>query len=118
MPASSMISSVDGPTAAAPVRQFTVVEGPCEFGERIAADAGLLRQDGRCGSRRGQADHLTAVLGPRESEGAHGGGLAGASGGDRKLQTRPGAAHPADQCRLPSIQWSAVRCHFEQGRAM
>jgi hypothetical protein len=34
-----------------PVGQVTVLEGPCEFGECVGADAGLLGEDGGHGSR-------------------------------------------------------------------
>ena len=68
-----------------PVWQVTVLEGPGEFGECVGADAGLLGEDGGRGSRGGEADHLAAILGPGEGEGAHGGGFASASGGDRQL---------------------------------
>jgi len=77
---------------------------------------GLLCKDGGRGSRWGQSDYLTAIIGPGESEGAHGGCLPGAGGGDRKLQPSPGGAHLADQCRLPSIECSAVRRHLQQGQ--
>jgi hypothetical protein len=46
-----------------PIRQLTMLEGPDESGEGIAADPGLLREDSGRGSRRGQAEHLTAVWG-------------------------------------------------------
>jgi len=39
-----------------------------------------------------------------------------AGGRDRQLQTCPGSAHLPDQCRLPGIQGSAVRCHLKQGK--
>ena len=99
-----------------PVRQVAVVKGPGEFGEGVGADAGLLGEDGGRGSRRGEAEHLAAVLGPGQGEGAHGGGLPGAGGGDRELQTCPGGAHLADQCGLPSIECGAVRRHLQQGQ--
>jgi hypothetical protein len=93
-----------------------MVQGPGELGECVGSDAGLLGKDSRRGGRWGQAEDLTAVLGPGHREGAHGGGLPGAGGGNRKLQTCPGAAHLTDQCRLTSIQCSAVRRHLQQGQ--
>ena len=74
-----------------------MVQGPGEFGECVGADAGLLGEDGRRGSGRGEAEHLAAVLGPGQGEGTHGGGFPGAGRGDRQLQTCPGGAHLADQ---------------------
>ena len=53
MPASSMITRVDGPTTAAQSR-VAVVQGPGELCESVGADAGLLCEDGGRGSRRGQ----------------------------------------------------------------
>jgi hypothetical protein len=91
-----------------------VLQRPGELGEGVGADAGLLTQDGGRGGGRRKPDHGTAVLGPGEGEGAHGGGLPGASGGDRELQPSPGGAHLADQWRLPNIECSAVGRHFEQ----
>ena len=99
-----------------PVGQLAVAQGPGELGEGVGADAGLLAEDGGRGGRRGQAEHLAAVLGPGQGEGAHGGCLSGAGRGDRQLQPCPGGAHLADQCRLPSIQCSAVRRHLQQGQ--
>jgi hypothetical protein len=79
-----------------PIRKVAVLQGPGELGQGVGGDAGLLAQDrGRDGGR-GEPDHLAAVLGPRQSEGAHRGGLPGAGGGDRELQTCPGGAHLAD----------------------
>ena len=97
MPASSMITKVDGPTAAAQSGRSPWSQRPGEFGEGVGADAGLLAEDGGRGSRRGEAEHLAAVLGPGQGEGAHGGGLPGAGRGDRELQPGPGGAHLADQ---------------------
>ena len=33
-----------------------VIKGPGEFGEHVGSDAGLLGDDGGCGSRRGRDD--------------------------------------------------------------
>ena len=74
------------------------------------------REDSGRGSRWGEADHLAAVFGPGQSEGAHGGRFPGAGRGDRKLQTCPGGAHLADQSGLPSIQCGAVRRHLQQSQ--
>ena len=110
MPASSMITSVDGPIRGRPVRQVAVLQGPGEFGEGVGADAGLLAENGGCGSRRGEAEHLAAVLGPGHGEGTHGGGFPGAGRCDRQLQpgtrrcTSAGPAPPAQhpgRCRSP-----------------
>jgi hypothetical protein len=87
-----------------PVRQLAVLQGPGQFGECVGADAGLLAEHGRCGCGRGEADHLAAVLGPGQGQGAHGGGFPGAGRGDRELQTSPRRAHLPDQGRLPGIQ--------------
>jgi hypothetical protein len=104
------------PNCCRPVRQVAVVQGPGELGERVGADPGLLCEDGGRGSRWSEADHMAAVLGPRQDKGAHSCCFPSARGGDRELQTCPGSAHLADQCRLPSIECSAVRRHFEQGQ--
>jgi hypothetical protein len=99
-----------------PVRQFTVVERPGEFGEGVGADAGLLGEDSGCGCGGGEAEHLAAVLGPGEGEGAHRGGFPGSGWGDRKLQPGTGGAHLPDQRSLPSIQGRAVRRHLQQSQ--
>ena len=39
-----------------PIRQPAMVEGPGQFGESVGADAGLLTENGGCGSGRGEAD--------------------------------------------------------------
>ena len=39
-----------------PIRQPAMVEGPGQFGQSVGADAGLLTEDGGCGSGRGEAD--------------------------------------------------------------
>jgi hypothetical protein len=85
------------PDRCRPVGQVAILEGPGEFCECVGADAGLLAQNSGCGRGRGEADHLAAVLGPGECEGAHGGGFPGAGGGDRELQPSRGGAHLADQ---------------------
>src|SRR5215204_7190263 len=61
-----------------PVGRLAMAERPGEFGEGVGADAGLLAKNSGCGSRRGEAEDLAAVLGPGQGDGAHGGGLAGA----------------------------------------
>jgi hypothetical protein len=66
-----------------------MVQGPGEFGEGVGADAGVLCEDGGRGSRWSQADHLAAVFGPGQGEGAHGDCFPCASRGERKLQTCP-----------------------------
>src|SRR5215207_2094568 len=86
-----------------PIRQVTVVDGPAELGERFGRYAGVVTELRRRGGRRRQPDHLPAAVGPRPSQGAHGGGLAGASGRDRELQPRPGGAHGPDQSGLSGI---------------
>jgi hypothetical protein len=93
-----------------------MVQGPGEFGEGVGADAGVLCEDGGRGSRWSQADHLAAVFGPGQGEGAHGDCFPCASRGERKLQTCPGVAHLADHGRLPGIKGSPIRRHFEQGQ--
>ena len=55
-----------GVDACHPVGEPPRCQGVGELGERVAADAGVLCKDSRRGSRRGQADHLTAILGPRQ----------------------------------------------------
>ena len=99
-----------------PVRQVAVLQGPGEFGECVGADAGLLGENSGCGRGRGEAEHLTAIIGPGESQGAHSGGFPGAGRGDRKLQPSPGRAHPADQPRLPGIECGPVRRHLQQSQ--
>jgi hypothetical protein len=96
-----------------PLRKVAVPQRPGELGQRVGADAGLLGENSGCGRGRGEAEHLAAVLGPGESEGAHGGGLSGACRGDRQLYTCPRGAHLADQEGLPIIECSPVRRHFE-----
>ena len=76
----------------------------------------MLAKDGGGGSGRGEADDLAAVFGPGQGEGAHGGGLPCAGGGDRELQSGTRGAHLPDQGRLPRIQGGAVRGHFQQGK--
>jgi hypothetical protein len=93
-----------------------MIQRPDELGEGVSADPGLLGKDSRRGSRRSQADHLTTILDPGESEGTHSGGLPGAGGGNHQLQTCPGGAHLSDQCRLSSIECGAVRRHLQQGQ--
>ena len=116
MPASSMINKVDGPTAAAQSGRSPWSSDQVSLARVSAADPGLLAKNGGRGSRRGEAEHLAAVFGPGQGEGAHGGGFPGAGRGDRELQARPGGAHLADQCGLPSIQCGAVRRHLQQGQ--
>ena len=79
-----------------PVGQLAVLQGPGEFGERLAGDAGLFAQDGGRGGGRRQADDLAAVLGPSAGEGAHSGGLPRPSGCDRQLQPGARTAHGPD----------------------
>jgi hypothetical protein len=64
----------------------------------------------------GQAEHLAAVFGPCQGEGAHSRSLACACGGDRQLQPETGGAHLPDQRGLSSIEGGAVRRHFQQGQ--
>ena len=59
---------------------------------------------------------MAAVLGPGESDGAHGGGFPGAGRGDREPQPCPRGAHLADERGLSSIEGGAVRRHLEQGQ--
>ena len=90
-----------------PVRQVAVVQGPGELGEGVGADPGLLAKDGGRGGRRGQAEHLAAVLGPGEGEGAHGGGLPAPAGAIASCRRAPevhiwrtsGPAQHRVQCR-------------------
>jgi hypothetical protein len=97
-----------------PVRELTMIKWPAEFRERVCVDAGLLGEDGsRCRGLR-QAEHLAAVLGPGQGEGAHRSGLAGASGGDPELQTSTRRTHLADQGCLPGIEGAAVCRHLQQ----
>ena len=92
-----MITNVDGPTAAAHSGRSPWSSDQVSLARVSAADAGLLGEDGGRGSRRSQAEHLAAVLGPGESEGAHSCGFPGAGGGDRELQPGTRGAHLADQ---------------------
>ena len=114
MPASSMITKVDGPTAAAQSGS-----SPC-----CRDQVSLARVSARmpvCSPRTAAAAadgarpmHLAAVLGPGQGEGAHGGGLPGAGRGDRQLQPGTRGAHLPDQRSLPGIQGGAVRRHLQQ----
>jgi hypothetical protein len=99
-----------------PIGQVAVPQRPGEFGESVGADAGLLAKNSGCRRGRGEADHLAAVLGPGESEGTHGGGLPGASRGDRQLQPgtevhicRTSAACPASRAVLFAAISSSAR---------
>jgi hypothetical protein len=47
-----------------PVRQVAMLQRPREFGECVGSDPGLLAKNSGRRSRWGQADHLTAILGP------------------------------------------------------
>ena len=97
-----------------PIRQIMVLQRPGELGEGVAADSGVLGEDGGRGGRRGEAEHLTAVLGPGHREGAHSCCFPRAGGGDRELHTCSGGTHLADQCRLPGIECSTVRRYLQQ----
>ena len=116
MPASSMITNVDGPTAAAQSGRSPCRRDQVSLARVSAADAGLLAEDSGRGRGRGEAEHLAAVLGPGESEGAHGGGFPGAGRGDRQLQPGTRGAHLPDQRSLPGIQGRSVRRHLQQGQ--
>ena len=114
MPASSMITKVDGPTAAAQSGR-----SPC-WRDQVSLASVSVRMP-VCSPRTAAAAadgarpmHLAAVLGPGEGQGTHGGGFPGAGRGDRQLQTSPGGAHLPDQGRLPSIEGGAVRRHLQQ----
>jgi hypothetical protein len=54
------------PDPSGPFGQVAVVQRPGELGEGVGADAGLLGEDSGRGGRRSEAEHLTAVLGPRQ----------------------------------------------------
>ena len=114
IPASSMMIRVAGPMCGRPVGQVIVLEAPGEFGQGVGVDAGVLGEDGGCGGGWGEADDLSAGLGPGQGEGAHRGGLSGAGGRDRQLDPGAGGAHLADQGCLPGIKRGAVRRHFQQ----
>ena len=86
-----------------PIRQVIVVDGPGELRQRVGRYAGGVAELRRRGGGRGQPDHVAAAVAPRPSQGAHGGGLPGASGRDRELQPRPGGAHGTNQSGLSGI---------------
>ena len=85
MPASSMITNVDGPTAAAQSGNSPCCSDQVSLARVSWADAGLLAKNSGSGCGRGQAEHLAAVLGPGQGQGLHGAGLPGAGRGDREL---------------------------------
>ena len=114
MPASSMITKVDGPTAAAQSGRSPCCRDQVSLARVSVRMPVCSREDGGCGRGRGEAEHLAAVLGPGQGEGAHGGGLPGAGRGDRQLQPGTGGAHLPDQGSLPGIQGGAVRRHLQQ----
>ena len=93
MPASSMITKVDGPIAAAQSGRSPWCRDQVSLARVSARMPVCSREDRGRGGGRGEADHLAAVFGPGQGEGAHGGGLPGAGGGDRQLQPGPGGAH-------------------------
>src|SRR5215218_11254241 len=115
MPASSMMIKVDGPTAAAQSGRSPCRKDHVSLARVSARIPVVLAKNGGRGSRRRQAEHLAAIFGPGESQGTHGGGFPGASGGDRELYTCPGGAHLPDQRSLPGIQDGPVRRHLQQG---
>lgn len=69
---------------------------------------------GRRGGRR-EADDGAAAVPPRGREGAHGGGLAGAGGGDGELQAGAAGGHLADERDLPGVERGAVRNGLDEG---
>src|SRR4029453_11455739 len=93
MPASSIITKLDGATAAAQFGRVAMVQRPGELGEGVGADAGLLGEDGGRGGRGGKAEHLAAVLGPGQDEGAHSGRFSRPRrGGPQARKVPPGCA--------------------------
>ena len=54
-------------------------------------------------------------VGPRRSQGPHGGGLPGAGGGDRQLQPGPGGGHRGDERGLSGVEGDPVRGLLQQG---
>ena len=68
-----------------PIRQVAMVKGPGEFGQSVGTNAGLFSEDVGGGRGRGEAEHLPAVFGPGQGQGAHGRGLPCAGGRDREL---------------------------------
>ena len=115
MPASSMIIKVDGPIASAQSGS-----SPCCRDQVSLARASLrirsARRERRLRQPTGQAEHLTADLGPGQGQGTQCSRPPGAGGGNRELQTCLGGTHLADLEGLPSIQCSAVRRHLQQGQ--
>ena len=109
-----MITNVDRPMRSRPLGQLIVVDGPGELRQGFGRGTGGVAELRSRGGRRGQPDHLAAAVAPRPNQGAHGGGLPGASGGDRELQPRPGGAHGTNQSRLSGVQAVPVRGGFQQ----
>jgi hypothetical protein len=97
-----------------PAGQVMVLKAPGEFGQGVGLDPGVFGQDGGGGSGGGEADDLTAVLGPGQGEGSHRGRLAGAGRRDRQLDPGIGGAHLADEGCLPGIKHRAIRRHFQE----
>jgi hypothetical protein len=111
-----MITSVDGPTAAAQSGRSPWSSDQVSLARVSVRIPVCSARTAAAAAEGGQAVHLTAVLGPGEGEGAHGGGFPGAGGGDRELQPRRRGAHLPNQGGLPHIQGGAVRGHFQQGK--
>ena len=92
-----------------------VVEGVGEEGHRVGVGVDLGAQLGGRGGRRCEADDGAAAVAPRGGEGAHGGGLAGAGGGDRELEAGSAGGHLADERDLAGVERGAVRDRLDEG---
>ena len=114
IPASSIITKVDRPIRGSPVGQIVVVDGPGEFGQGVGWGAGLLAELAAAAADGASPITWPPPSSPGRGQGAHGGGLPGAGGGDRQLQPGPGGGHRPDQSGLPGVQGGAVGGHLQQ----
>ena len=115
MPASSMITRVSGPIAAASGSWWLMAHTSLARLSATVSFAELGAELFGCGRGGCEADDGAAAVGPGGGEGAHGGGLAGPGRRDRELEAPPGGGHVADQELLAGVEGFAVGHRLEQG---